>query len=56
MKGNQLQYYGEFKQGKRHRSGICWYEGGRVYEGDWVNGKRYGKGRMLEQTGDLYEG
>ena len=47
MRGDLLQYHGEWADGKRDGVGIYTSELGSTYEGEWKEGLRHGEG-----TGD----
>ena len=53
---NGDQYDGEWKQDKRHGTGIYRFKGGASYEGEWMNDKKHGKGRFDWGDGSTYEG
>ncbi|NRA51036.1 MAG: caspase family protein [Phaeodactylibacter sp.] len=49
---NGIKYVGQFKAGKYHGVGICyWPNGGGRYEGEWENNLPHGKGSRMLSTG-----
>ena len=54
---NGRMYDGEFKDGKKHGSGVFIYGNGKEkYEGFWKNNMRHTRGVWTGPTGDKYIG
>lgn len=56
-----MPYEGEWKNGKRHGTGVFYWgvpdsKEVTVYVGEWENNRRKGYGCCYWQTGDKYEG
>ncbi|DBA90468.1 TPA: hypothetical protein ACH3X1_003733 [Trebouxia sp. C0004] len=56
VRGQQLQYDGEWVRGMREGCGTCLYYNGETYQGQWISNQRHGQGRMQYSNGDAYEG
>lgn len=53
---NEIRCKGQFKNGKLHGKGTCYYPNGRLYIGDWLEGEATGKGKITTKNKDVYEG
>jgi len=51
--GEDVLYYGEWKNGKREGYGSEFKEMNPVYIGEWKNGLRYGTGEELNENGEV---
>jgi hypothetical protein len=56
FKGQEINYKGEFKNGKKHGKGIYYFNTGDRYEGDFKDDKREGKGSYFWKDGSKWEG
>ena len=48
---DDLQYKGEWKDGRKHGQGTFTYPDGRRYEGEWKKGMRHGLGKVIDKKG-----
>jgi hypothetical protein len=48
-----VQYTGEFVNGKYHGQGSCRFADGSVYQGQWKHGKAHGHGRLTNAQGEV---
>lgn len=55
-KSRDVEYSGEWHNGKRQGVGKYTWECGSVYEGEWKDGMKHGKGKYTLSSGDSYEG
>ncbi|TMM57301.1 hypothetical protein FEE95_12510 [Maribacter algarum] len=56
LKGNQMHYVGEVKNGKANGYGIALLDTGSRYEGEWKNNRRHGEGTFYWSDGQYYVG
>eukprot|EP00088_Acartia_fossae_P043016 TRINITY_DN4524_c0_g1_i12.p2 TRINITY_DN4524_c0_g1~~TRINITY_DN4524_c0_g1_i12.p2 ORF type:complete len:141 (-),score=12.95 TRINITY_DN4524_c0_g1_i12:107-472(-) len=56
IKGENSLYIGDFKNGRRHGSGVETYSDGNFYRGQFVDGKRHGYGTMVWNSTQYYSG
>lgn len=56
MLPNRNQYFGDYKDGLRHGSGVLQYKNGAQYEGEWKNGLKNGVGKLSYPDGSWYAG
>ncbi|HMQ06055.1 MAG TPA: hypothetical protein PKC30_02085 [Saprospiraceae bacterium] len=56
MKGNEIHYLGEVKNGKANGKGIGIWKSGGIYKGEWKDNMRHGKGQYQWKDGELYVG
>ena len=51
-----MEYVGEYKDGKKHGQGTyTWFDGG-IYVGKWKDGKEHGQGTYTSHVGTKYVG
>ena len=54
---DELEYDGEYLNGKRNGKGKEYHDGTLIFEGEYLNGKRNGKGKEYDYDGNLiFEG
>lgn len=56
IKGNQMHYVGQVKDGKANGYGVAILETGSRYEGEWTNNQRHGEGTFYWADGEYYKG
>lgn len=56
LKGNQMHYVGQVKNGKANGFGIALLDTGSRYEGEWKNNQRHGQGTFYWADGQSYAG
>ena len=56
IKGNQMHYVGQVKDGKANGYGVAILETGSRYEGEWNNNQRHGEGTFYWADGEYYKG
>lgn len=54
--GNDSQYLGEFRNGKKNGQGVFYYQKNIKYVGSWKNNTRHGEGRMYVNESVTQEG
>ena len=62
----KFKYDGEWRAGKKHGRGVCYYSDGDTYEGEWANDKWHGQGTWVlcgadgnaqeRYEGEMFEG
>eukprot|EP00756_Hemistasia_phaeocysticola_P011148 Hpha_TRINITY_DN15092_c0_g5::TRINITY_DN15092_c0_g5_i2::g.124513::m.124513 len=56
MKSRGSRYEGDWRAGKKHGHGKCFYLDGSVYDGEWEDDARSGKGELKYASGSVYIG
>ena len=56
LKGNNMHYVGEVKNGKANGFGIALLDSGSRYEGEWKDNRRHGEGTFYWADGQYYVG